>query len=324
MWGRKAEPGEGDVKERKQGKGKPRGAPPAGTQGAVERRRLRIVVVTGLSGSGKSTAIKAFEDLGYFCVDNLPVLLLPDFVKLREESSEDLWQIALGMDIRERRFLESYPRIFSELKKRGTNLEILFLEATDDVLQRRFSQTRRKHPLAERGSVRDGIQAERVMLSDLKLMATRVVDTSNANVHDLKRMILRLYAVSPAEDALHIMVLSFGFKYGVPPEADIVMDVRFLPNPFFIERLRDLGGRHEEVIRFVLKHEQSRIFLDRFATLLTDLLPQYREEGKSYLTIAIGCTGGRHRSVVIAEQLTARLGEQGHLVQVSHRDIEAG
>jgi UPF0042 nucleotide-binding protein len=137
-------------------------------------------------------------------------------------------------------------------------------------------------------------------------------------------MISRLYAVSPEQDALHIMVLSFGFKYGVPPEADIVMDVRFLPNPFFIERLRDLEGRHEEVIRFVLKHEQSRIFLDRFSTLLTDLLPRYREEGKSYLTVAIGCTGGRHRSVVIADQLTARLGEQGYFVQVSHRDIEAG
>jgi len=312
------------VKERKQGNAKHGKAPLAGTRGAVERSRLRIVIVTGLSGSGKSTAIKAFEDLGYFCVDNLPVLLLPDFLKLREESSQDLWQIALGMDIRERRFLESYPKIFSALRKRGTHLEILFLEATDDVLQRRFSQTRRKHPLAGMGSVRDGIKAERGMLSDLKLMATRVVDTSNANVHDLKRMVSRIYAISPGSDALHLMVLSFGFKYGVPPEADIVMDVRFLPNPFFIERLRDLDGRQEEVIRFVLKHEQSRIFLDKFSTLLTDLLPRYREEGKSYLTVAVGCTGGRHRSVVIADQLTARLGEQGYLVQVSHRDMEAG
>jgi UPF0042 nucleotide-binding protein len=312
------------VKERKQGKGKPKGAPLAGTRGAVEKMKLRIVVVTGLSGSGKSTAIKAFEDLGYFCVDNLPVLLLPDFLRLRAESSQDRWQIALGMDIRERRFLESYPKIFSELRKRGTDLEILFLEATDDVIQRRFSQTRRKHPLGEMGNVREGIQAERGMLSDLKRMATRVVDTSNANVHDLKRMISRLYAVVPGQDALHIMVLSFGFKYGVPPEADIVMDVRFLPNPFFIDRLRDLEGRQEEVIQFVLRYEQSRIFLDKFSTLLTDLLPRYREEGKSYLTIAIGCTGGRHRSVVIADQLAVRLGEHGYLVQVSHRDVEAG
>jgi UPF0042 nucleotide-binding protein len=312
------------VKEREQGQGEPGGAPSAGTRGAGGKRTLRIVVVTGLSGSGKSTAIKAFEDLGFFCVDNLPVLLLPDFLKLREESSQDLWQIALGMDIRERRFLESYPKIFNELRERGTNLEILFLEATDEVLQRRFSQTRRKHPLAGMGSIRDGIQAERRMLSDLKRMATRIVDTSNANVHDLKRMILRLYAVFPGQDALQIMVLSFGFKYGVPPESDMVMDVRFLPNPFFIERLRDLEGRQEEVIQFVLKYEQSRIFLDKFSTLLTDLLPRYREEGKSYLTIAIGCTGGRHRSVVIADQLAARLGEQGYLVQVSHRDIEAG
>jgi UPF0042 nucleotide-binding protein len=284
---------------------------------------LRIVVVTGLSGSGKSTAIKAFEDLGFFCVDNLPVLMLPDFLKLREESSEDLWHVALGMDIRERRFLESYPKIFNELRGRGTNLEILFLEATDDVLQRRFSQTRRKHPLAGKGSVLEGIKAEREMLRDLKDMATRVVDTSSANVHDLKRMISRLYAVAPEQDTLYVMVLSFGFKYGVPPEADIVMDVRFLPNPFFVEGLRDLDGRQEEVIQFVLRDEQSQVFLDKFSALLTDLLPRYRAEGKSCLTIAIGCTGGKHRSVVMAEQIVARLVEKGYRAHLSHRDVEA-
>jgi len=291
--------------------------------GPSQPRTLRIVIVTGLSGSGKSTAIKAFEDLGYFCVDNLPVLMLPDFLKLREESSEDLWHIALGMDIRERRFLESYSKIFSELRRRGANLEILFLEATDGVLQRRFSQTRRKHPLAGKGSVLEGIKAERDMLGDLKGMATRVVDTSSANVHDLKRMISRLYAVSPDPDALQVMVLSFGFKYGVPAEADIVMDVRFLPNPFFVEGLRDLDGRREEVIRFVLQDAQSQVFLDKFSTLLTDLLPRYRAEGKSYLTIAIGCTGGKHRSVVMAERLAARLAEKGYRAHLSHRDVEA-
>ncbi|HVO83054.1 MAG TPA: RNase adapter RapZ [Syntrophobacteria bacterium] len=291
--------------------------------GPTQRGTLRIVIVTGLSGSGKSTAIKAFEDLGYFCVDNLPVLLLPDFLKLREESSEDLWHIALGMDIRERRFLESYSKIFSELRRRGANLEIVFLEATDDVLQRRFSQTRRKHPLAGKGSVLEGIKAEREMLRDLKDMATRVVDTSSANVHDLKRMISRLFAVSPDQDALQVMVLSFGFKYGVPAEADIVMDVRFLPNPFFVEGLRDLDGRREEVIRFVLQDEQSQVFLDKFSALLTDLLPRYRGEGKSYLTIAIGCTGGKHRSVVMAERLAARLAEKGYRAHLSHRDVEA-
>ena len=291
--------------------------------GPTQPRTLRIVIVTGLSGSGKSTAIKAFEDLGYFCVDNLPVLMLPDFLKLREESSEGLWHIALGMDIRERRFLESYSKIFSELRRRGANLEILFLEATDDVLQRRFSQTRRKHPLAGKGSVLEGIEAEREMLRDLKDMATRVVDTSSANVHDLKRMISRLYALSPDQDALHVMVLSFGFKYGVPAEADIIMDVRFLPNPFFVEGLRDLDGRREEVIRFVLRDEQSQVFLDKFSTLLTDLLPRYRAEGKSYLTIAIGCTGGKHRSVVVAEKLAERLVEKGYRAHLSHRDVEA-
>jgi len=249
--------------------------------------------------------------------------MLPDFLQLREESSEDLWHVALGMDIRERRFLESYPKIFSELIRRGANLDILFLEATDDVLQRRFSQTRRKHPLAGKSSVLEGIEAEREMLRDLKDMATRVVDTSSANVHDLKRMISRLYALSPDQDALHVMVLSFGFKYGVPAEADIVMDVRFLPNPFFVEGLRDLDGRREEVIRFVLRDEHSQVFLDKFSTLLTDLLPRYRAEGKSYLTIAIGCTGGKHRSVVVAEKLAERLVEKGYRAHLSHRDVEA-
>ncbi len=211
-----------------------------------DHRKLRVVVVTGLSGSGKSTAIKAFEDLDYFCVDNLPVALLPDFLSLREKSSEDLWHIALGMDIREPSFLESYPKVFSELRRRGTDLEILFLEATDDDLQRRFSQTRRKHPLVGEGTVLDRIRAELERLKDLKEMATRVIDTSNLNVHELKRMISRLYTIYPEEDTLQVNVLSFGFKYGVPAEADIVMDVRFLPNPFFVEEKACLASSNHD------------------------------------------------------------------------------
>ncbi|MFP3869317.1 MAG: RNase adapter RapZ [Syntrophobacteria bacterium] len=291
-------------------------------EGKEARGKLQVVVVTGLSGSGKSTAIKAFEDLDYFCVDNLPVVLLPSFLKLREESSTDLGYIALGMDIRERRFLESYPKIFTDLWQRGTNLEILFLEANDDVLQRRFSQTRRKHPLGEKGTVRDGIKAEREKLGDLKEMATRVVDTSNMNPHELQRMIVRLYAVFPGQQALHIHVLSFGFKYGVPSEADIVMDVRFLPNPFFIKGLRDLDGTSDEVIRFLLHQEQFRNFLEKFIDLIKYLLPRYREEGKYYLTIAVGCTGGRHRSVVVADQLHQCLAEKGYHATTVHRDLE--
>ena len=284
--------------------------------------RLRVVVVTGLSGSGKSTAIKAFEDLDYFCVDNLPVILLTDFLKLREKSSEDLYHIALGMDIRERSFLESYPRVFSELRERGTNLEILFLEAADEALQRRFSQTRRKHPLVGAGTVLDRIKAERDRLKHLKEMATRVIDTSNLNVHELKRMISRLYTIYPEEDTLHINVLSFGFKYGVPTEADIVMDVRFLPNPFFIKELRDLNGTQDPVIRFVMQQGQTQIFLDKFTELINYLLPRYREEGKNYLTVAVGCTGGKHRSVVITEQLKAKLAGLGYPVTAGHRDVE--
>lgn len=286
------------------------------------QRKVRVIVVTGLSGSGKSTAIKAFEDLDFFCVDNLPVLLLPDFLELREESSEDLWHIALGMDIRERSFLESYPKVFAELRQRDTNLEILFLDATDEALQRRFSQTRRKHPLVGTGTVLDRIKAERERLADLKGMATRVIDTSNLNVHELKRMISRLYTVFPQHEALHINVLSFGFKYGVPAEADILMDVRFLPNPYFIKDLRDLDGTQEPVIRFVLQQEQTRLFLEKFTELVNYLLPRYREEGKNYLTIAIGCTGGKHRSVVITEQLKAQLAGSGFPVAAGHRDVE--
>ena len=284
--------------------------------------RLRVVVVTGLSGSGKSTAIKAFEDLDYFCVDNLPVILLTDFLKLREKSSEDLYHIALGMDIRERSFLESYPRVFSELWERGTNLEILFLEAADEALQRRFSQTRRKHPLVGAGTVLDRIRAERERLKHLKEMATRVIDTSNLNVHELKRMISRVYTVYPEEDTLHVNVLSFGFKYGVPTEADIVMDVRFLPNPFFIKELRDLNGTQDPVIRFVMQQGQTEIFLDKFTELINYLLPRYREEGKNYLTVAVGCTGGKHRSVVVTEQLKVQLSGLGYPVTAGHRDME--
>lgn len=287
-----------------------------------DHSRVRVVVVTGLSGSGKSTAIKAFEDLDFFCVDNLPVVLLPDFLKLREESSEDLWHIALGMDIRERRFLESYPEIFNELRQRGTNLEILFLEATDEALHRRFSQTRRKHPLVGTGTVLDRIKAERGRLKDLKRMATRVIDTSNLNVHELKRMISRLYTIYPQVETLNVNVLSFGFKYGVPAEADIVMDVRFLPNPFFIKELRDLNGTQEPVIRFVLQQEHTQRFLEKFTDLVNYLLPRYQEEGKNYLTIAVGCTGGKHRSVVITEQLKEQLAGLGYPVTAGHRDVE--
>ncbi len=287
-----------------------------------DHRRLRVVVVTGLSGSGKSTAIKAFEDLDYFCVDNLPAALLPDFLSLREKSSEDLWHIALGMDIRERSFLESYPRVFNELRQRGTDLEILFLEATDDDLQRRFSQTRRKHPLVGEGTVLDRIRAERERLKELKGMATRVIDTSNLNVHELKRMISRLYTIYPEEDTLQVNVLSFGFKYGVPAEADIVMDVRFLPNPFFVEELRDLNGTQEPVIKFVLQQEQTQLFMEKFTELLNYLLPRYREEGKNYLTVAVGCTGGKHRSVVITEQLRGQLAGLGYPVTAGHRDMD--
>jgi UPF0042 nucleotide-binding protein len=284
-------------------------------------RGLRVVVITGLSGSGKSTAIKAFEDIDYFCVDNLPVVLLPDFLKLRKESSDGLWHIALGMDIRERSFLESYPRIFAELRQRGTDLEIVFLEASDEDLQP-ASVRLAANILWQERALFWIIKAERQSLRDLKGMATRVIDTSNLNVHELKRMISRLYTIYPAKDTLQVNVLSFGFKYGVPMEADIVMDVRFLPNPFFVKELRDLNGTQEPVIHFVMQGEETQLFLEKFIELINYLLPRYRDEGKNYLTIAVGCTGGKHRSVVITEQLKEQMAGLGYPVTVGHRDVE--
>ena len=282
---------------------------------------LRLVVVTGLSGSGKSTAIKVLEDLGFYCIDNLPVALIPRFVEVWESSSEEVRRVALGLDVRERHFLDEFPRIFEELRARGVALEVLYLEASDDVLVRRFSETRRPHPAAGGGILADGIRREREKLRPLREVASRILDTSALTVHEL-RSALRDLVERPEAGTMTIALISFGYKYGLPTDADLALDCRFLPNPFFVEELRARTGADAAVADWVLRREESQEFLGRVLDLLAFTLPLYQREGKSYLTIALGCTGGRHRSIVLIEELSRRLAERGHRVLVRHRDAD--
>ncbi|MGV8073375.1 MAG: RNase adapter RapZ [Syntrophobacteraceae bacterium] len=285
-------------------------------------RKVHVVIVTGLSGSGKSTAIKAFEDIDYFCIDNLPVPLLPIFLSLCRKDMPDVSKIALGIDIRERSFLKDYDRIFTTLESDGYRLEIIFLETPTDILQRRYSQTRRLHPMTSSETVLlDAIQQEREELRALRNRATRIIDTGSLSVHQLKSMITRSYSAISDKEMLILQVLSFGFKYGLPFEADLVMDVRFLPNPYFIEELRSLDGCSPEVSSWVLQWKVAADFISDYSALLLKLLPNYIQEGKRYLTIAVGCTGGKHRSVVFADKIADTLRVHNYLVDVFHRDI---
>jgi len=286
-------------------------------------KNIRFVIITGLSGSGKSTAIKALEDIGYFCVDNLPVILLPKFLELRLQAPGEISKVAFVMDIREKGFLREYPRIFEELKKEGYLLETIFLECSDEILLRRFSETRRSHPLAEGKSVIEGIKLERESLSNLKSTADKVIDTSNYNVHQLKDAIYKYFSEVSSLKKMTINLLSFGFKYGLPYDADLTMDVRFLPNPYFVEELKNLTGENKEVSDYVLKRSETKKFIKKFYNLINFLIPLYENEGRVYLTIAIGCTGGKHRSVAIINELAKSLDKEKYMVSIRHRDIEA-
>jgi UPF0042 nucleotide-binding protein len=282
---------------------------------------LRAVVVTGLSGSGKSTALKVLEDLGYYCIDNLPVALLPKFVELWQSSREDVSRVALGIDVRERRFLHDFPHVFDELRAAGAEPEVIYLDASDDVLVRRFSETRRPHPAAEGGSVADGIRREREALRELRALTTRIIDTSAFTVHEL-RAALRALVEKTDTSTMTISLVSFGYKHGLPSDADLALDCRFLPNPFFVEELRPKTGMDPGVAAYVLERPDAQEFLTHVIALLAFTLPRYQREGKSYLTIAIGCTGGRHRSVVLVEELRQRLAALGNRVLARHRDLE--
>lgn len=287
---------------------------------------VQVVIITGLSGSGKSTALRAFEDLGYYCVDNLPVVLLPQFLHIQKPAPGQTVRAALVMDMREQDFLKEYAAIFTDLKKEGFKLEILFLESSDDVLLRRFSQTRRHHPLIPSPvtTVMDAIALERRQLALLKEEADRVLDTSFYNLHQLRGAIGSLYGSRVDLNRLLVNLLSFGFKYGVPGEADMVFDVRFLPNPFFVPNLKELDGTSPQAKDYVLKDQTTQTFLSKVSELLFFLIPFFKREGKMYLTIATGCTGGRHRSVTVTEELKNILTEKGYEVVVHHRDILLG
>ena len=277
---------------------------------------MRLVVVTGVSGAGKSTALRALEDLGFYAVDNLPLPLVPQLIDLLA-SRPDVDRAALGIDARSGDFLSGMASIFADLRERGHSVEVLFLEASDDILLRRFSETRRRHPLSDT-DIRAGITAERQTLTDLRQAASAVVDTGTLNVHVLRGLIQERYGRGEGE--LAVTLLSFGFKHGIPSEADIVLDVRFLPNPFFVPDLSALSGEDEAVVRFVLDDPETKAFLDDAERLVHRSVQGFRREGKSYATVAVGCTGGRHRSVAIAKELGRRLGT-GLAVSVRHRDI---
>ena len=286
--------------------------------------KLRICVITGLSGSGKSTAIRALEDEGFFCLDNLPLALLQVFVDLLEKSSERIANVAIVIDIRAKDFFKGKESLFSELRAAGHKVDIFFLDASDEVLVRRFSETRRRHPALEGASVRDGIHFEREHLAGLLQIATSIIDTSELNVHQLKDLILRLVCGEKTPKIFNVHFQSFGFRYGVPLESDIVMDVRFLPNPYFVAELKTQTGHDSGVREFLLKQPDTNEFLDRFRAFLEFLIPRYQQEGKSYLTISIGCTGGRHRSVFIVEVLRTFIADKKFSLKVTHRDMGKG
>ena len=285
--------------------------------------RRRFVILTGLSGSGKTQAIRALEDLGYFCVDNLPVMLIPTMAELASrQESDGLGKVAIVVDIRERGFLAKFPKIYKRLKTtRDVNPTLIFLEASHSTLVRRFSETRRPHPLARNRSASEGINEERKKLNAIRELADLIVDTSSLTVHELRDVFMKMSRDDTKRAEMVVNLVSFGFKNGVPVDADLVFDVRCLPNPHFVDQLRPLTGRDRAVVTYMKRHGATQQFIDRLADFLRFSLPHYVLEGKSYLTVAIGCTGGRHRSVMIAEALKKELADVGGVrLRLKHRD----
>lgn len=288
--------------------------PPPGGPGSK-----RLVVITGMAGAGKTTAIRALEDAGFFCIDNLPVALLSKLTELA--GGGQISRLAVVMDAREGLFLQEAPRVLEEVRRAGHQVEVLFLDATDEALMRRFSETRRRHPLAPGGSVAEGIQKERHALRDLRELADHLIDSSGLNVHDLKRLVQGRFSPEPAT-APSLSIMSFGYRYGVPPQADLVFDVRFLPNPYFVPELKGLTGVHPSVAAYVLERPETQQFLDKVVDLSEFLFPRYQKEGKAYVTVALGCTGGKHRSVALAHELHRRLAERNRRIQLWDRDVD--
>jgi UPF0042 nucleotide-binding protein len=278
-----------------------------------------VVIVSGLSGAGKSVTIKAFEDLGFYCADNLPTALIPTFTDLLVQSNIE--RVALGIDIRERHFLDGLFEVLTSLQGQGHHLELLFLEASDDVLLRRYSETRRKHPLAMADSVPHGITLERELLASLRQRATRIIDTSALTLHELRALVQAAYRSQSGDGRMQVSVVSFGFKYGAPTNTDLLFDVRFLPNPHFDPDLRAHTGQEPEVAAYVLENPMGRTFVQHLYDFLGMLMPLYEQEGKAYLMISIGCTGGKHRSVAMTESVVQHLRHLGYRVSCQHRDV---
>ncbi len=307
-------------------------------------KNIRVILISGVSGSGKTTAIKALEDVGFYCVDNLPILLFPKFLELCEQSGGKISKVAVVEDIRGyasypayreegdpqrgNDFLEDSRRIIRDLRKEGFPLEVLFLECSDPILMRRFSETRRQHPLEVDGSIGEGIRLERERLQGIRDMANQVIDTSHFNVHQLKDRIQQYAQEGSGLRQMTLTLLSFGYSFGIPYEADLVLDVRFLPNPYFIHELKRLSGEDPKVTEYILQWEETKEFLRRVYEFIRFLFPFYEREGKTHLTIAVGCTGGRHRSIVVvnrlAEMLRNELLERGTRLSVRYREAEKG
>ncbi len=305
---------------RKSPAGKRRNPSEAGAPSkTIPLRNASIVVVTGTSGSGKGTVLKAFEDLGYFCVDNLPVDLIPKFAELCRTSGE-IARAALVVDIREGEALRRFPAIYRQFRDQVPAI-LIFLQANDEVLIRRFSETRRPHPLGGGLPLRQGIAEERKLLGPIRKLADLVIDTGKFNVHELKQFVSERFHSPADERTMLISCVSFGYRHGVPPDSDLVFDVRFLPNPNYIPKFHRLSGKPPAVARYIRSFAQTQEFLRRITDLLAYLIPHYIREGKSYLTISFGCTGGRHRSVMMAETISKDLAKRGFLTKVSHRDI---
>jgi UPF0042 nucleotide-binding protein len=284
-------------------------------------RSPRILIITGLSGSGKTHVSRVLEDSGWFCVDNLPTLLIPRFVDLIRASAE-LERSALVLDMREAAFVKTFPQAYRDIKDRGLSASLLFLEASERALLRRFSETRRPHPLAVNQPAIEGIREEREALGPIRRIADVILDTSDYTVHQLREYIREHYDVRGESAPLVVTVMSFGYKYGIPPEADLVFDARFLPNPNFVPRLRRLSGNDRAVVQYMRRQPDTDGFLRRLKSFLRYVIPRYVREGKSYLTIAVGCTGGRHRSVVIANSLGEALRQRALAIKVRHRDLK--
>ena len=284
---------------------------------------MRFVIVTGMSGAGRSTALRALEDAGYFCVDNLPISLIEKFSELIYPGNTEVTKVALGIDIRSGKAFNELAATLEELTVAGVNYEILFLDSSDEVLVKRYKETRRTHPLAQNGRVADGIQEERKRLEFLKKQADYIIDTSNLLTRELKQELDKIFVQNKNFKNLVITVLSFGFKYGIPTDSDLVFDVRFLPNPYYYEELRKLSGNDKPVQDFVMGFEVSHRFLDKLIDMIQFLIPNYVLEGKNQLVISIGCTGGKHRSVTLANKLYERLRNNAdYAVRIEHRDIE--